>query len=101
MFDQHGKVKGGFATVVDVSADRSLEADLRQKAEQLLQADRKKDEFLATLAHDHHLIKPVDLTVLTKLLAGLDPRKSDQEWTSARRRPEGVVRPGNLRHEPP
>jgi two-component system CheB/CheR fusion protein len=37
---------------IDVTERKLLEAELRQRAEQLAEADRKKDEFLATLAHE-------------------------------------------------
>ncbi|MDR3386071.1 MAG: CHASE3 domain-containing protein [Rudaea sp.] len=40
----------GFA--LDVSARKKLESQLREQAEELLLADRRKDEFLAMLAHE-------------------------------------------------
>jgi PAS domain S-box-containing protein len=43
----------GFATVSqDVTERREMEDDLRQMAADLSEADRRKDEFLATLAHE-------------------------------------------------
>jgi PAS domain S-box-containing protein len=38
--------------VMDITELKRLEAELRQRAEQLAQADRLKDEFLAMLAHE-------------------------------------------------
>ncbi|MGC8642341.1 MAG: hybrid sensor histidine kinase/response regulator, partial [Isosphaeraceae bacterium] len=43
--DDHGAVSGGVAIGLDVTA-------LKQAEEALRQADRRKDEFLATLAHE-------------------------------------------------
>ncbi len=43
---------GMFGVVQDVTLSRQMEADLRERAEQLAEADRRKDEFLATLAHE-------------------------------------------------
>ncbi len=40
------------ATLRDVSVRKALENQLRQKVEELADADRRKDEFLATLAHE-------------------------------------------------
>lgn len=39
-------------TGVDVTERRLLENELRRQAEELAEADRRKDEFLATLAHE-------------------------------------------------
>jgi two-component system CheB/CheR fusion protein len=36
----------------DVTEQKRLEAELRQRADQLIEADRRKDEFLAMLAHE-------------------------------------------------
>jgi PAS domain S-box-containing protein len=40
------------ATVADITERKQLEAELRQLAANLSDADRRKDEFLATLAHE-------------------------------------------------
>ena len=39
-------------TVQDITAHKQLERQLRDRAEALVEADRRKDEFLATLAHE-------------------------------------------------
>jgi signal transduction histidine kinase len=71
LFDSQGNVTGGVATVVDVSTYRSLEENLRQKADQLLEADRKKDEFLATLAHElRNPLAPIGNAVELLRMAG-------------------------------
>jgi signal transduction histidine kinase/ActR/RegA family two-component response regulator len=45
LFDEAGKVRGAVSVLVDVSEQKRAEAALRK-------ADRRKDEFLATLAHE-------------------------------------------------
>jgi PAS domain S-box-containing protein len=48
----HGEVVGIGVLVVDITDRKRLEDELRQQAKQLTEADRRKDEFLATLAHE-------------------------------------------------
>ena len=50
--NQHGVVKGALGIVSDVTDRRELEEELRRRAEDLAAADRRKDEFLAMLAHE-------------------------------------------------
>ncbi len=47
-----GRVVGAAAIVRDISERNRLLHQLRHQAEELAQADRRKDEFLATLAHE-------------------------------------------------
>jgi PAS domain S-box-containing protein len=50
--DQGGAVRYRAASFQDITDRKRLEEALRQKAEALLATDRRKDEFLATLAHE-------------------------------------------------
>jgi PAS domain S-box-containing protein len=50
--DANGELIGMFGVVQDISARKRMEGELRQRADELAQADRRKDEFLATLAHE-------------------------------------------------
>ena len=50
--DDAGAVKRVVLIVTDVTEYRKLEADLRRRAEQLAELDRRKDEFLGMLAHE-------------------------------------------------
>ncbi len=47
-----GEVRWVGAVVLDVSDRKRLMAELRRRAEELAQADRRKDEFLAMLSHE-------------------------------------------------
>ena len=50
--DDQGKVIGVVMVFHDVVERRSLEQELRARADRLMEADRRKDEFLAMLAHE-------------------------------------------------
>jgi len=47
-----GQFEGVVAIVVDISQDRQTEENLRTLATELAEADQRKSEFLATLAHE-------------------------------------------------
>jgi signal transduction histidine kinase/ActR/RegA family two-component response regulator len=52
LFDMHGKVRGCVGSFLDITERKRLEEELRHRVEQLADADQRKDEFLATLAHE-------------------------------------------------
>jgi PAS domain S-box-containing protein len=64
--------QGIVAIVVDISHDRAVEENLRKLAADLSEADRRKSEFLATLAHElRNPLAPIS-TGLTVLKLGGD-----------------------------
>jgi PAS domain S-box-containing protein len=52
VFDDRGELLGAVATFFDTTALKRAEEALRRANEQLRESDRRKDEFLATLAHE-------------------------------------------------
>lgn len=50
--DEHGSIGGIIISTEDITEHKSIEAELAEKAQQLREADRRKDEFLAMLAHE-------------------------------------------------
>jgi PAS domain S-box-containing protein len=48
----HGRIIGFYGVVQDVTERKQMEEELRVRAEKLAENDRRKDEFLATLAHE-------------------------------------------------
>jgi PAS domain S-box-containing protein len=50
--DNHGRIVGASKVARDISDRKLTEQALREYAEQLKDADQRKDEFLATLAHE-------------------------------------------------
>ena len=51
-YTSEGSFLGYIGSCIDISDRRQLEETLRQKAEELAQANRLKDEFLASLSHE-------------------------------------------------
>jgi PAS domain S-box-containing protein len=47
-----GEIRGAVSVVRDVTEQRRVDAALRMRAEQLRDADKRKDEFIAMLAHE-------------------------------------------------
>jgi PAS domain S-box-containing protein len=47
-----GRIRGAVSVVRDVTDQRRVDAELRLRAEQLKDADKRKDEFIAMLAHE-------------------------------------------------
>jgi len=52
ILDAHGEITDWFGTASDVTLRKTVEIQSRQLAAELSDADRRKDEFLATLAHE-------------------------------------------------
>jgi PAS domain S-box-containing protein len=52
LLDEQGSVRGCIAAFMDVTELRRLEGDLQETVKELAAAHRRKDEFLATLAHE-------------------------------------------------
>jgi PAS domain S-box-containing protein len=50
--DDHGRVAGSVVTFHDISERKAAEARIRVLLGELKETDRRKDEFLATLAHE-------------------------------------------------
>ena len=52
VYDEQGRSRRMLGTIIDVTDRRAAAAQLQQLAADLSEADRRKDEFLATLAHE-------------------------------------------------
>lgn len=71
--DDHDRIVRWFGTNTDITEQREAANELRQLAADLSEADRRKDEFLATLAHE--LRNP--LAPIRNALAMLDVTRGD------------------------
>ena len=70
----HQEFEGIVAIVVDISDDRRVEENLRQLAADLSEADRRKSDFLATLAHElRNPLAPISTGLSVLKLAGDSP----------------------------
>ena len=52
VFDEHGDFGGFLAMLTDITERRRLDEELRRRVKELAAEDRRKDEFLAMLAHE-------------------------------------------------
>ena len=52
VFDENGELDGILAMLTDVTERRRLDEELRRRVQDLAAGDRRKDEFLAMLAHE-------------------------------------------------
>lgn len=52
IYDEAGRVSGAVNVLVDITDRKRLERELTAKVSELAEADRRKDEFLAMLAHE-------------------------------------------------
>jgi PAS domain S-box-containing protein len=50
--DAEGRLREWVGTLTDITERKSLERELRERADALAEADRRKDEFLAMLGHE-------------------------------------------------
>lgn len=78
-FDGAGGVRGWISAVTDLTSRRETETALRTAADALKQADRRKDEFLATLAHE--LRNP--LAPIANSLAIIERSRSNAQMVDA------------------
>jgi PAS domain S-box-containing protein len=77
--DRHGEAAGVVLVFRDVTDARRAELALRQKADELSESHRRKDEFLAMLAHElRNPLAPIRNAAQLLHLAG--PTDPDQRW---------------------
>jgi PAS domain S-box-containing protein len=68
-----GDVLGAVVTLTDITALRRAEDELRRQAAELREADQRKDEFLAMLAHElRNPLAPIRASLEIMNLKGLD-----------------------------
>ena len=73
-YDPAGRALGMFGVVQDVTEKKRLEQELRQRADELAEADRKKDDFIALLAHElRNPLAPIRNGLQVMRLAAGDP----------------------------
>jgi CheY-like chemotaxis protein len=80
VYDAHGKPTMLYGLGIDISGRKQTEEELRRLNAELSEAHRRKDEFLATLAHE--LRNPLaPITNALEILRLKDPADSDTRWT--------------------
>ena len=72
--DREGRIIGASKIGRDISAQKRMAEELRRKAEELAAADRKKDDFIALLAHElRNPLAPLRSGLQVLRLAADDP----------------------------
>ena len=73
--DEQGNVAGAVLIFRDITERYRMESELRRNAAELSEADRRKNEFLAILAHElRNPLAPIGNAVEIMRLSGEDPR---------------------------
>jgi signal transduction histidine kinase len=79
LWDHAGELQGFAKVTRDVTERKRLEDELRRRAEQLAEADHRKDEFIAILAHE--LRNPLSsMTMAARLVRILEPGEQ-RDWS--------------------
>ncbi|HEY8376653.1 MAG TPA: PAS domain-containing protein, partial [Nannocystis sp.] len=88
-----GRAAGIYGVLQDITDRKRLEHELRDRAEALSDADRKKDEFLATLAHElRNPLAPLRNGLQVMRLAGTDAVRVGRAWAMMDRQLSHMVR---------
>ena len=91
--DTEGDINGGLCIASDITDRRRLEEELRRRAEALAEADRRKDEFLAMLAHElRNPLAPISNALETIRLARTTRRRRRRRSSIARRQIRHMAR---------
>ena len=81
------------SNAIDVTERKRLEEELREVAADLADANRRKDEFLATLAHElRNPLAPIRNSLQIMRLAGADATMVEQARQMAERQVQQMVR---------
>lgn len=91
--DESGTVVRIFGTNTDVTQQRELEDELRRLTDDLSEADRRKDEFLATLAHElRNPLAPIRTGLQLMRMAGGSPETRERAGAMMERQLTQLVR---------
>ncbi|HVT26859.1 MAG TPA: PAS domain S-box protein [Lacipirellulaceae bacterium] len=92
-FDDNGVFLGYIGSVIDISDRKRIEEALRQREAALKEADRRKDEFLALLAHElRNPLAPIRTGLELMRLASDDPAVVDEVRITMERQTRQMVR---------
>jgi PAS domain S-box-containing protein len=91
--DAEGVVRGGLGIISDITERKRMEDQLRHQAEDLREADQRKDEFLAMLAHElRNPLAPLLNSLEVIRLEGLGNAPLGESIETARRQVSHMAR---------
>jgi PAS domain S-box-containing protein len=91
--DDNGNFLGYIGSVIDITNRKIVEEALRESEAALKEADRRKDEFLALLAHElRNPLAPIRTGLELMRLAGDDPAVVEDVRTTMERQTQQMVR---------
>ena len=91
--DEHNAVVGCVLVFRDVTERRDAESQIQHRVDQLAEGDRRKDEFLATLAHElRNPLAPLSNAMAILKKAGNDPQLFQQTREMMERQLNQMVR---------
>jgi PAS domain S-box-containing protein len=92
-FDDNGVFLGYIGSVIDITKRKKIEESLRESEAALKEADRRKDEFLALLAHElRNPLAPIRTGLELMRLAGDDPAVVKDVRITMERQSQQMVR---------
>jgi PAS domain S-box-containing protein len=92
-FDDNGAFLGYIGSVIDITDRKNVEETLREREAALKEADRRKDEFLALLAHElRNPLAPIRTGLELMRLAGDDPAVVEEVHVTMERQSQLMVR---------
>ncbi|HLN27840.1 MAG TPA: histidine kinase N-terminal 7TM domain-containing protein [Gemmataceae bacterium] len=89
----HGATIGTLVRLTDVTERKHLQEELRHHAERLMEADHRKDEFLAVLAHElRNPLAPIVSSLQILKNAGVSERLAEPARQTIERQVQQLVR---------
>ncbi|GAA4430802.1 PAS domain-containing hybrid sensor histidine kinase/response regulator [Bremerella cremea] len=90
--NEAGEIVRWFGTNTDISEQQEIQEELRTVAAQLSDADRKKDEFLATLAHElRNPLAPIRMGLELMRMADDDPELIEETRATMERQTKQLI----------